>query len=297
LPGARHARILDRVIARISVGIALLVAGAASAAEPPLPGGLPDLVGPRSLALGASIGIAHANEGVFVNVASLAARKRYSIETAGYVDRRGAENVARLYGGSVVDSVSAAVAGAFSYMKADEGPYTGNAWWAALAGELTTGLYVGVGGKYLDFEGPDPTSAATVDAGLFWQIADYVSLGAAGYNLVSIANDAVAPMGYGAGVGLGSDRSFQLTADWRADLDRAGKTTNRFAAGAEVLLGEAVPLRAGWMRDETLGGSWWSIGAGIVTRQGVALDFAYRQSFDDLSARTIAASIKVFLFQ
>ena len=286
------------MIARYSLGIVLLVAGAASAAEPPLPGGFPDLMGPRSLALGASIGIAHANEGVYVNVASLAARKRYSVETAGWVDRRGAENAARLYGGSVVDSVSAAVAGAFSYMRSDQGDYRGGAWWAALAGELTTGLYLGVGGKYLDLDGPeDSTSAATVDAGLFWQIADYVSLGAAGYNLVSIANDDVAPMGYGAGFGLGSDRSFQLTGDWRADLDRAGKTTNRWAAGAEVLLGEAVPLRAGWMRDETLGGSWWSIGAGIVTRQGVALDFAYRQSFDDPSARTIAASIKVFLSQ
>jgi hypothetical protein len=67
--------------------------------------------------------------------------------------------------------------------------------------------------------------------------------------------------------------------------------------GAEALLGELVPVRAGWMKDETLGGSWWSVGAGLVTRSGVALDIAYRQSIDDPSARTIAAALKLFLFQ
>jgi len=182
-------------------------------------------------------------------------------------------------------------------MHQDEGAYEGNAWNAALAGPIAQGLYLGVSGKYLSFKGPRNVSAGTADAGLFWQVADMVSIGAAGYNLVSIENPAVAPMGVGAGVGIGSDRSFQLTADWRADLDRWPKTTNRYALGAEVLLGQLVPVRAGWMRDETLGGSWWSAGAGLVTRGGVALDVGYRQSLDDPSARTIAATLKVFLFQ
>ena len=136
-----------------------------------------------------------------------------------------------------------------------------------------------------------------MDAGLFWQVARLVSVGAAGYNLVSIANEAIAPQGAGAGIGVGSDQSFQVTADWRADFETGGETTNRYAAGVEVLLGEAVPIRAGWMRDETLGGQWWSAGAGLVTRNGVALDFGYRQSLDDPNARTIAATLKVFLFR
>ncbi len=129
--------------------------------------------------------------------------------------------------------------------------------------------------------GPQNTSAATVDAGVLWQVADLVSIGVAGYNLVPIGNDAVAPMGAGAGVALGNDRTLQVTGDWRTDFDRRGKTTNRYAAGAEVLLGRLVPLRAGWMKDETLDTRWWSIGAGLVTRNGVALDVGYRQSLDD----------------
>jgi hypothetical protein len=34
-----------------------------------------------------------------------------------------------------------------------------------------------------------------------------------------------------------------------------------------------------------------------VSRNGVALDVGYRQSLDDASARTLAATLKVFLFQ
>ena len=88
-----------------------------------------------------------------------------------------------------------------------------------------------------------------------------MSIGAAGYSLVPISNSVVAPMGVGAGVTLGNDRVFQLTAEWRADLDRAEETTNRYGVGAEVMLGNLVPLRAGWAKDETLDTSWWSLGA------------------------------------
>jgi hypothetical protein len=283
---------------RIRLGLALLAcAASAAAAETPLPAGFPELVGPRALALSASVGVAAGNEGIYVNPGAIAARKRYSVEVGGFIDRRGADTDARFWGSSVVDSLSSPVAGAISYVRSDEGPYTGNAWNGVLAGSIAQGLYLGVGGKYLAFKGPRNVSAATVDAGLLWQVAEYVSLGAAGYNLVSIGNPEVAPMGVGAGVGVGSDRSFQVTADWRGDLDRGSRTTNRWAVGAEALLGNLVPVRAGWMRDETLGGSWWSAGAGLVTRNGVAIDFGYRQSFDDPSARAIAATLKIFLFQ
>jgi hypothetical protein len=285
------------VITRLVCPLALLAAGAVAAAETPLPGGIPDVLGPRALALTASTGVAAGNEGLLVNPASVAARKRYSVEAGIYVDRRGPDTVGQVYSGSVVDSMTSPVAGAVSWLIVDEGLYSGNVWEAALAGKIAGDLRLGVGCKYFSLEGPRRTNAATVDAGLFWQVAEYVSVGAAGYNLVPISNEAVAPMGTGVGIGIGTDRSFQVTADWRADFDRAGKTTNRFAAGAEVLLGQLVPVRAGWTRDETLGGSWWSAGAGLVTRSGIALDVGYRQSLDDPNARTIAAALKLFLFQ
>jgi hypothetical protein len=285
------------VTARTLCGIVLFLAGSASAAEPPAPVGIPDLVGPRALALSSGIGIAASNEGIYLNPAAAGARKRYSIEGLLLVDRRGADTTAQFVGGSVVDSLSGPVTGGLSYVRAGQGDFTGSVWHAMVSGPIAQDLHLGVAGKYLSVKGPRNVSAATVDAGLFWQVADVLSIGAAGYNLVPIANEIVAPRGAGAGVGIGNDRSFQVTADWRADFDRAGKTTNRYGAGLEVLLGQLVPLRAGWSRDETLGTKWWSLGAGLVTQTGIALDVGYRQSLDDPTARTVAATLKVFLFQ
>lgn len=283
----------------LRVLVLLLAAGAARAAETPAPGGIPDLVGPRALGLSAAIGAAAGNEGIYLNPASIAARRRYSVEAGVLVDRRGADTVGQFFGGSVVDSISSPVTGGVSFLRSNEGSHTGSLWHAAFAGPIAEGLFLGVGGKYLKVEGPRNSDAVTVDAGLFWQVARLVSVGAVGYNLVPIANEAVAPLGAGAGIAIGTDQSLQLTGDWRADFDRdpGGETTNRYAAGVEVLLGRLVPIRAGYVRDETLGGRWWSIGAGLVTRTGVALDFGYKQSFDDPDARTLAATLKLFLFQ
>jgi hypothetical protein len=57
-----------------------------------------------------------------------------------------------------------------------------------------------------------------------------------------------------------------------------------------------VVLRGGLMRDQTLGTSWWSAGAGLVT-PGAALDVGYRQSTTDPSARQVGATLKVFVNQ
>lgn len=283
--------------ARTLCGIVLFLAGSASAAEPPAPAGIPDLVGPRALALSSGIGIAASNEGIYLNPATAGARKRYSVEGLLLLDRRGADTTAQMEGGSVVDSLSGPVTGGLSYLRAQRGDFTGNVLHLLVSGPIAQDFHLGVAGKYLAVKGPKNASAATVDAGIFWQVAELLSIGAAGYNLVPVGNELVAPRGAGAGVGIGSDRSFQVTADWRADFDRAGKTTNRYGAGLEVLLGQLVPLRAGWSRDETLGTRWWSLGIGLVTQTGIALDVGYRQSLDDSTARTIAATLKVFLFQ
>jgi hypothetical protein len=248
------------------------------------------------LGLSAGIGAPAGNDGLYLNPGAIAARKRYAIEAGVLVDRRGSETVDRFIGGSAVDSMSSPVTAGVSYLRAQEGTHTGNVFHGALAGPVARNLFLGVSGKWLSVDGPRSSSAATVDAGVLWQVSELVSVGGTGYNLVPIANDAIAPMGAGAGLAVGSDRSFQVTADWRADFDRTGETTNRYAAGAEVLLARLVPLRAGFMRDETLDTSWWSVGAGLVTA-GVALDVGYRQSVDAASARTIAATLKLFPFQ
>lgn len=280
---------------------ALLVAGAAAAAEPPPAGGLPDVAGPRSLGLSASIGMAANNEGLFVNPAAVGARRRYSFEVAGMLDRRGSESPGEFLGASVVDAMSSSVAAGMAYTRSAKGDAIGNQWTLSLATPLVERMWLGVAGKWLDLRGPaalgrEEIQAATVDAGLFWQVSSLLSIGAAGYNLVPIEQDQIAPMGFGAGIAVGNDQKAQLTADWRADLDRLGKTTNRYSAGGEALLGRMFAVRAGFMKDETLDTSWWSAGLGLAAQNGAALDVGYRQSTRDSTARQIAASLKIYLF-
>jgi hypothetical protein len=284
-----------RTSTAVAFVLSLALAGAAHAAELPPPGGVADIEGVRMLGLSAGIAAATSNDGIYLNPGAIAARRRYSVEGMVLVDRRGAVTADRFLGGSVVDSESAPVSAGVSYLRAQEGVYQGNVAHLALAGPLAEKFYLGVTGKYLGLSGPRMTKAGTMDAGVFWEVADLVAVGVTGYNLVPVSNTDVAPMGAGAGLAVGSDRSLQVTADWRADFDRLGKTTNRYAVGAEALLGNLVAARIGWMDDEVLRTKWWSAGAGLVAQNGIALDIGYRQSIDAPSARTFAASLKYFV--
>jgi hypothetical protein len=265
----------------------------AAAAQPVAPGGLADLAGPRAIGIGAALGIASGNDAIYVNPAALAARRRYSAEAQSWFERRGAETTEQVWTASVADSLSSSVAAAAAFGRATEGIETGSLYHLALAGPIADGIFFGVAGKYFDLTGARSVSAATVDVGLLWQVADYVSLGVAGYNLAPTSQEVELPRGVGAGIGVGSDRSFQGTFDWHADLDRRGGTTNRYSFGAEVLLGDVAPLRASYVIDETLDTKWWSIGAGLVSGNGGGVDVAYRQSVDDPNARVIAVAVKL----
>ncbi len=284
----------------------LLVAAGAAAAELPPAGGIPDLAGARTLGLSSGVGSALGNEGLYLNPGALAVQRRYSVDAGVLFDRRGAATVDRFVGGSVVDSISAPMTAAVGYVNVGEGLYHGNFWTLGFAGPVVERFYLGATVKYLALAGPQEVRAATMDAGMLWQVADYVSVGAAGYNLVPIAKDLVAPRGVGAGIAIGTDRLFQITADWRADFDRGQLTSttpdvratkNRYGAGAELLLGDLVPLRGGFQVDEVLDTRWWSVGTGLVSKNGIALDVGYRQSVDAKTARQIAASLRVFMFQ
>ena len=275
---------------RLALSLAVALAGAARAADVPPPGGIADIEGPRTLGLSAAIGVPSGNDGLYLNPGAIAARKRYALEGGILLDRRGGTTADRFLGGSVVDSESSPVTAGVSYQRAQLGVYTGNVVHFALAGPLAEKVYLGASAKWLSLGGRRDVTAVTADVGLLWQVADLVSVGVTGYNLVPIANTDVAPMGTGAGIALGTDRSFQVTGDWRADFDRRGKTANRWAAGAEAFLRELFALRAGVMKDEVLDTTWWSAGAGLVS-QTIALEVGYRQSFQDPSARTFAATL------
>lgn len=284
---------------------ALLAAGGAAAAEPAPPLTVPDLIGPRFLALQAGVGAASGTESLFLNPAALAARKRYTVDSYYLTDRRpeltGSARRQDYIGGSVADSQTTRVAAAFGYARVLKGVETGTLLRLALAAPLAQGLYLGAQANYFDLRGGERiASTFNLDSGLFYQVTRLVSVGASGYNLLSSKHRAVLPRGFGAGVAVGSDTSLQLLADWRTDLDRVrsasggSKATNRWAFGAEYLFANAIPVRGGFEIDDTSKTKWWSAGLGWTTGRG-AIDLAWRQSATDARARTIGVALRLFV--
>jgi hypothetical protein len=283
--------------AALSAALAAAVAAAPARAGGALPPTAADLSGARATALGgAARGVAFGNEAIFVNAASLAARRRYSLEAHWLLDRAGGATDGQQLSLIVVDSELSEVAGGFAYTRVASGPSVGNVLHAAFAAPLGGRVLAGITAKYLSLSGADDMRAVTGDASLFVPLGRIVSVGVAGYNLVPVGHVAQAPRGVGAGASAGGG-SWLVAADWRRDLQRRGRATDAYAVGAEAIAGRWFPLRGGWQKDEARGGEWWSAGTGFATAAGVAMDFTYRQGIRDSADRTFGAALKVVLLQ
>lgn len=279
----------------LTIALALVLAAGAASAAPPGPPSTTDVLSARSLALAAVRGAAIGNDAVWLNPAAMAARRRYSGEVYYAADRDGAAGSAGFYGVSVVDSETGPIAGGVAWTRIDFPGAVGNKWDLAAAGTVTKGLYLGVAGELLTLAGAERVRAGNVHAGLFWEPVEYLALGVAGTNLVPTGHEALAPTGVAAGLSVGSDRSYYAAADWRGQWDPLGKMRSTWAAGAELLVGDAFPVRVGWTRDEWRDGQWWSAGVGFVSAAGVAVDVSYRQAIGGGRNRVLAAGVKLFL--
>lgn len=273
--------------------VALAFASGARAAEPPAAPTAADISGARSISIAAARGLAGGNDGIFLNSASLAARRRYSLELQWALDRVGGDNRSQFLGGSIVDSTIGSVTGGVAYTRIGRAETTGDVYALALASPVSSRLFAGVTGKYLRLSGADPANAATVDASLFYALPSF-SFGVSGYNLVPTGHDEQAPMGVGTGIAIGNERRYNVTADYRADFDRAGETRHAWGVGGELLAFGNFPVRAGFLNDDARDGKWWTAGVGAVSTSGFAIDLAYQQSVDVPQARVLAAALKVF---
>jgi hypothetical protein len=102
----------------LAAALALLlgaVARPAAADEGPLPPTPTNYVYARSIGTAAYRAVAADNDAIFYNPAALAVQKRYTVELGGLMYRVGDSTDGTMFGGSVVDSASSAVAAGFSY--------------------------------------------------------------------------------------------------------------------------------------------------------------------------------------
>jgi hypothetical protein len=273
-----------------------LVAGAARA-EPPGPPTLADIVYARSLALSAFRAVVPGNDAIYFNPGGISLRRRFAAEIQGSMNREGDVVDGQFLGVSASDSASGPLAATFAYENVSHFSHTGGIFSLALGGAASKGLHVGFTVHYLKLEGPGAArvQAATISAGVFYEVTDLVNLAVAGYNLVPTNHDDLNPTGMAVGLSVGSDRSFLAAADWRGQWDAQGKVRNTWAAGVEMLLGDSFPLRAGLLKDEWRKGQWWSAGVGLVSSTGVALDLSYQQAFGYPDYRMLAAGLKIFV--
>jgi hypothetical protein len=205
------------------------------------PASIAEVQGARAIAMSAYRGVAGGNDAIFVNAASLAASRRYSIETQWMLDRFGDSAAIHTLGVSVVDSQMSDVAGGGAFTRVLAGPWTGNLFHLALATPVTAGLFLGAALKYQSLDGPagDEMKAANVDASAYWRLARLVGIGVSGYNLISTGHKTLQPRALGVGASIGDDRLFRLAADWRGDFDRRESLSSAYAVGGEYVVNDA----------------------------------------------------------
>lgn len=250
------------------------------------------------------------NDSIYINPGGLALGNMYSIELGYLDDFRSAD---RRFNASIVDSQAGPVAGGIAYSYSDRRPdqatateerLSGHRFDIALATKVAENAALGVTARYLSYdraldgqELPDQGfSAFTVDAGLQWRVLEFLSLGAAGYNLTNSDNPEL-PIGWGAGAGIELG-SFTVEGDVRYNA-QIGKP--RFSLGSGIVLGETVALRAGGAYDRTTD-SWIASGGVGLVFDRFNLDLAYRQRLnpegeaEDRDERVFAAAIRITVF-
>jgi opacity protein-like surface antigen len=282
----------------VSVGL-FLVASPAHADR----SGLPPEIGynygeiesARTAALGgADRALSSSVAALFVNPANVVASRVYHV---GALAQIWPEARRQSYGAGAVDSVtnpafSAGLGATYNLQDLDGVNRRSTDVRLAVGLPLSDVFSVGMGGHYLtltqDGEGPlGPSRASgglhgknivagfTFDLGASIRPTQGLTISAVGTNLNDPGNG-LQPLSASGGIGFANDR-FSIEADALADFTTWDSTTLRAMGGAEVLLGDNYPLRAGYRYDQGAQTHALSIGAGYVDPK-ISLELGLRRT-------------------
>lgn len=244
---------------------------------------------------GAQRAFSNSTDALFVNPANIAATRVYHVGALGQI---WPEARRQTYGLAIVDSIVSAsrLAGGISgsYMSQDPNGVDRSAFDVrlALAYPVSEYFYVGASGRYLSLKQSgypsglfdlQPSQAAgglsdkaivqqvTFDAGITAKPAKEVALSLVEYNLTD-PGVGFLPFMLGGGAAYGTTE-FTLEADAVADFTTYSSTTWRAMGGGELLVGDHVPLRAGYRWDQGRESHALSFGLGYVD-QSYALELS-----------------------
>jgi hypothetical protein len=250
---------------------------------------------PRATSMGgAHAAIATGNDALAVNPAGLSQVRRYHFELDGLYDSR---FPAQAVVASLVDSVSGPLASGLIWSRWASGQPSGRGegWSLGLgySGPLGPGLLMGGETKYLRYHTPDGlVQKFAQDVGLLGRRGNF-SWGTVVKN-ISLQKIPLFPLTAVAGVAWGTDGDWHLAFDYRADLSDSSNVKSRLAAGAEVLLGDALALRGGATWDTTERHWWLSAGVGFLTEKG-GIQVAWRRRVEGPYDQFFEGGVTIYL--
>jgi hypothetical protein len=233
------------------------------------------------------------SEAVVGNPAATGLYRTYRIELTGAWDYRQKD---ASFGATIMDANTSALAAGLDYRLVSIGRgverTTAHLGTLAFALPLAQSLYVGTSARYLMMGGRREANATTVDAGVILKLSQSIALGFSGHNLIDTQNAELTRyfsghLGYTSGL-------FTAAADVRGDFVTRPENTFTYSGGLEYVLGQGVPVRAGYTYDGFTRGHIVAAGLGLMA-EGSGLDLAYQHEIGGDESRQLALTIKLQL--
>jgi opacity protein-like surface antigen len=268
---------------------------------------------PRSVGMGnAQQVFGGSTTAVFVNPANLPLYRVYHLEGLAAL---GPEAGRQSYGGAIADSSTSRLAGGaggtWSQMDPDGIKRQFADLRVALAYPLGDRLSLGVTGRFLRVTqkvaaGPLGASLAsdgtseepvftgfTFDAGAAVQISENIRAALSGRNLTA-PGTSLAPLAMAGGIGW-SNQTVTVEVDSLIDFTTFGSARARGMLGAEVLVADRFPLRAGYRYDAGMKTHAVSLGAGYVDKKYSVELGGRRDVVADHPATLISLGVRFFI--
>jgi hypothetical protein len=268
------------------VSALLAISLPAAAEEGP---GLSDLMRARNFGMGGAFrALGSGTEAVEGNPASMAVFRRYLVELGGAWDARYPFGFGSI---AVMDSASSPVAAGVAYHLVSLGEGDQHRIAHLNTGAITLpfgeSFFIGASARYVLMSGARESNAMTGDAGLLLRLGSFVA-SVSGHNLVDIHNPDF-PRTFAGALGLITP-DLTLSADLQGDFN-GQRPAYAFSGGGEWVLGGAVPVRAGFMRDLIRGGNFIGAGLGFLV-QGGGLDLSYRHELGGSRSRLLGLTVR-----
>jgi len=238
---------------------------------------------------GAYESLGYGAEAVGGNPAAISMFKRYTTEAAGSWDIPQGYGYATL---AVLDSTGPVAAG-ISYHFATFGGADRR--WAhlttlALALPILEFLHIGVAARHHVLVGASNTNSISLNAGLAFRPAEWLSIGVSGHNLIPVYNVDITRYFVASVSSLLFGQltpAFDLTVDFNQAAARLA-----YHGGLEWLIANTVPVRAGYEYNGITNHQYLGFGLGYFS-SGSGVDLAYRHELGGTGGKLLSLSLKL----